>query len=221
VVNRPCVPVPGDPINSANVFRFYDAGRGLSARSDRAVGWLDRLARRERQLVLELLAPAPGMRALDAGCGAGHHARALAARGLAVTAIDFSPRMLERVRPFVDETVQANLEQLALARTFDRIVCAGVLEFVGDPARCLARLASHLAPGGRLVVMVPRRSFGGHLYRLWHRWKNAIVVHLFTAAELERAAERSGLERLACLEPFVHDLIIAWVKPVEAAPRPA
>jgi len=192
----------------ADVIQFYDDGHGAntSVTQPRFMTWL---ARRDRTLLFDLLAIAPGLTVLDAGCGAGHHARELAARGLHVTAIDRAPRMVERVRAFVASAEVADLDELALGRTFDRVLCAGVLEFVADPEASLGRLAQHLAPGGRLAVMVPRASLGGRVYRRLHR----VDFRLFTARQLDRAAASCGLALIAHAHPFVHSLVIAWERP--------
>ncbi len=50
------------------------------------------------ELVLRLLAPEPEWTALDVGCGAGTLAIPLARRTASVTAVDFSPEMLDLVR---------------------------------------------------------------------------------------------------------------------------
>jgi trans-aconitate methyltransferase len=121
--------------------------------------------------------------------------------------------MVERVRAFAAAAAVADLDELALGRTFDRVVCWGVLDFMTDPEACLARLADHVAPGGRLVVMVPRRSFAGMLYRAWQRRANAIAVHLFTAWQLDRVAAARGLALIARVHPFVHSLVLAWERP--------
>jgi hypothetical protein len=72
-------------VHKANVLAFYDAGHGANTNAvttSRVVSWL---ARRDRALLVELVAPVPGLTALDAGCGPGHHTRELVARGLRVT----------------------------------------------------------------------------------------------------------------------------------------
>ena len=48
--------------------------------------------------LLDELGSVQGMRVLDAGCGEGHLARILAARGANVTAIDVSPRLIDIAR---------------------------------------------------------------------------------------------------------------------------
>jgi SAM-dependent methyltransferase len=48
--------------------------------------------------LVEHLRPAPGARALDLGCGAGRHARQLAARGLDVTGLDLSAESIAQAR---------------------------------------------------------------------------------------------------------------------------
>lgn len=47
-----------------------------------------------RPAVTELLDPSPGERILDIACGNGNYSAFLADMGAAVTAVDFSPRMV-------------------------------------------------------------------------------------------------------------------------------
>lgn len=93
---------------------------------------------------------------LDAGCGTGRVAIRLAGQGLRVVGVDLDEGMLARARAAAPdlEWVEADLAGLQLDRTFDAAVLAGnVLIFVapGTESRVVARVASHLKPGGLLI----------------------------------------------------------------------
>jgi glycine/sarcosine N-methyltransferase len=96
---------------------------GFSADYDRFVDWSARLAA-ELPFVERQLQAMGACRVLDAACGTGMHAIALAQRGYAVAGADLSPGMVERAR---SNAAAAGLEVQfrvagfgALARTFGR-----------------------------------------------------------------------------------------------------
>jgi trans-aconitate methyltransferase len=98
-------------------------------------------------------------RIVDAGCGTGRHAAALAQAGFEVTGIDSSPELLAvaRERAPGAELVVADLRTWEPERPFDGALCRGVLnDFVEDDdrQRALAGLARMLRPGGLLVADV-------------------------------------------------------------------
>ncbi|HTV52687.1 MAG TPA: class I SAM-dependent methyltransferase [Steroidobacteraceae bacterium] len=106
----------------------------------------------------------PGMRVLDVGCGVGRWSRLLARRGAAVTGIDLSPTMVSEARRRAQEAGVAgrcrflvqDAAGLALEERFDLILSVTVLQHILDGAalrRTVRLLASHLAPGGRLVLL--------------------------------------------------------------------
>jgi SAM-dependent methyltransferase len=73
----------------------------------------------------------PGTRLLDAPCGHGRHAVALAAHGAVVTAVDLSLRALEHTRLMAHEQgteirlAQADVRELPFAEEFDVVMNAG------------------------------------------------------------------------------------------------
>ena len=94
---------------------------------------------------------------LDAGCGTGRVAVALADQGVDVVGVDLDASMLATaVRRRPDITwVQADLVSLDLGRRFDVVVMAGnVVLFTppGTEADVVAACARHLAPGGTLLA---------------------------------------------------------------------
>ena len=74
-------------------------GDGASERAARYDAWFATPLGRamdaaEARAVLDLAAPQPGERALDAGCGTGNYTRRLAERGATVIGVDADPEML-------------------------------------------------------------------------------------------------------------------------------
>ena len=125
--------------------------------------WFDHPPRRElEQFLLRL---GPGSTVLDAGCGPGHHARALADAGHDVIGIDLSAGMLAQARRRVRSVRLLRMDFQAPRfgdRTFDAIWCAAAVHHV-PRERLLAVLTGFrrvLKPGGVLGLnfQVGRRS---------------------------------------------------------------
>jgi len=103
----------------------------------------------------------PGLRVWEAGGGAGHMARRLAAAGQRVLLSDISADMLalaerelgaQRARVDIRH---ASIQTLAasMSEHFGLIVCHAVLEWLSDPHAALRQLATRLEPGGHLSLM--------------------------------------------------------------------
>jgi len=111
----------------------------------------------ERDLVLDMLAPRPGERILDAGCGTGVFTAALLAAGAAVVGLDLSSPMLARARADLAgaafHPLRGDLTRLPLAdAVFDKVLSVTALEFIADGAAAMRELFRVTRPGGRVVV---------------------------------------------------------------------
>ncbi len=110
--------------------------------------------------LVTLAAPRPGERWLDAACGPGVVARALAPRVGHVTGVDATPAMIELARREAAANGVANADfalgdvtALAAADgSFDGALSRFALHHIPLPGRVVAELARVVRPGGRVVL---------------------------------------------------------------------
>lgn len=138
----------------------------VAAHYDAWVGWEPRLKKEMPFLTASIPA---GARVLDAGCGTGAHARALAVAGYRVTGADTSAAMLVQARAAETrdaekpgaaavEWVECDISSAGALddRRFDAVLALGnVLPAFGDGDavdRGLAALVAHTGSGGVLVL---------------------------------------------------------------------
>lgn len=124
--------------------------------------------------VVELLAPQPGERILDLGCGDGQLTMRLAATGAKVTGVDASPAMVAAAQSRGAEAAQGNAESLPFPdQSFDAVFSNAVLHWVRDHDAMMSEVRRVLRPGGRFVA-----EFGGH--------GNIAAIRVALMAVLER-----------------------------------
>lgn len=111
--------------------------------------------------VLGLAGPAPGMQALDAGCGNGIYLTALRERRVNAVGCDLSPGML---RGCAHPLINADVTALPIrGSAFDVVIAAHLLDLVPDRRTAIRELRRVLAPGGTCVAVTTGR---GHLRSL-------------------------------------------------------
>lgn len=108
--------------------------------------------------VVELLAPQPGERVLDVGCGTGHLTRKIADAGAEAVGVDASAAMVAEARRNFPELrfEVADATTMRFDEPFDAIFSNAALHWVKPPEAAIERMAAAMKPGGRLVV-----EFGG------------------------------------------------------------
>jgi glycine/sarcosine N-methyltransferase len=149
---------------------FYDA---LASDYDRFVNWEGRLAH-ELPFLERLFAGHDVRHVLDAACGTGHHAIALARRGYQTMGVDLSAAMIEQAkRNAAAVGVEASFAVAgfgglaALGQTFDAVLCLGnsLPHLLTEKAlaEALSDFAAVLHPGG--LVVIQNRNFD----RVWRQ----------------------------------------------------
>jgi len=132
----------------------FDSVAYYRPRLERTLTWVDSLALPVDARVLEI------------GFGAGRTAIALAQRGLLVTGIDSSHRMVEQAAQRVARyglsarirLGEGDVHALDAADgTFDLVVALGVLPWVERPGWCVREMARVTRPGGHVIASVNNR----------------------------------------------------------------
>jgi cyclopropane fatty-acyl-phospholipid synthase-like methyltransferase len=149
-----------------------------------------------------------GLRVLDAGCGFGMETfaflAALRQRNLdyqSIDAFDLTPAMLRR---FEEEVKSRSITRVQLRQAdvlaletlpaswtnYDLILSASMLEYLPrqDLPRALAGLRARLAPNGRILLIITKKSPEAKVLIEW--WWHA---ERYTKNELLRAVEEAGL----------------------------
>ncbi len=104
--------------------------------------------------VVELLAPQPGERILDLGCGPGQLTKKISESGAQVVGVDSSPSMIGQARQNFPELrfVLEDGASLTFDSEFDAVFSNAALHWMLDPAAVVRGVAKALKPGGRFVA---------------------------------------------------------------------
>jgi trans-aconitate methyltransferase len=149
--------------------------------------------------VVELLAPLPGERILDLGCGDGVLTAKIAAAGAAVVAVDAAPDMVAAARAKGLDARVVPGQLLAFEREFDAVFSNAALHWMQPPETVIAGVARALKPGGRFVA-----EMGGH--------NNTAAIQTAFRAVLGKR----GIEALS-LSPWYFPSAAAYGAKLEAA----
>ncbi|QSB05222.1 class I SAM-dependent methyltransferase [Natronoglycomyces albus] len=133
----------------------------------------------DRPAMISLAGDVKDARILDVGCGAGHYAAALSARGATVLGVDGSESLLSHARARTGNEVELRRHDLERPfefledSTFDMVLCALVYHHVRARKQLLAEFFRVLRPGGSLLMSTTHpaadwKHFGDSYFS--HQW---------------------------------------------------
>jgi len=163
-------------------------------------GFGGELKSREKGCLVRLLSPQKDETILDAGCGSGFYAKMIRKSGARVFCVDISPAMIETVKLSGFEGETHDIQSLNLNRRFDKILCAGPLEFCRDPQKAIQNLRRHLVNGGHIVLSVLTVSFIGIAYWFYHL-SHGLRINLFSLRKIVALLNSAGLKVEAVEKP--------------------
>ncbi|MGH3102483.1 MAG: class I SAM-dependent methyltransferase [Gaiellaceae bacterium] len=148
-------------------------------------------ARNYNAWIFDRARPFLGRRVLDVGAGVGTFTALAADAGAAVTAVEPDPVLIAELERRAGarsnvEIVQGVAQDVQASGDFDSLLCFNVLEHVHDDAAALRSFREQLAPGGRLLLLVPAHPtlIGAYDRRVGHerRYAKAPLARLLEAA---------------------------------------
>jgi 2-polyprenyl-3-methyl-5-hydroxy-6-metoxy-1,4-benzoquinol methylase len=158
------------------------------------------------ETVKALIADRQHKRILDIGCGDASISLPLLHADNRLTLIDLSNTMLSRARSRVRAELIRNIEFFhgdfvcaPLTRTYDLVICVGVLAHVSSPAVVVRKIADILEPGGTVVIQVTdcrhliTRAVQANL-KLWGIATATYPLMQLCAEEVTELFTRQGLQ---------------------------
>ena len=147
------------------------------------------------QWLFDRLRPYLGLRVLDVGAGLGTFSELIAPRCDLVVALESDPVFAIALRDRFADSHRVRVvggrgrhrRSPSLPGPFDSIVCLNVLEHIRDDTAALRRFHDLLAPGGRLLLLVPSHPilYGRADRELGHERR-------YSKRLLQRVLEQSG-----------------------------
>ena len=186
---------------------FFDTGAAAfdsiySGGKSRFAAWLDRVFRWDMRArfdeTMRVCADARGLHILDAGCGSGRYAVALAKRGARVTGVDCAPEMIRLSKEYAAgegvaercRFVEGDCLSVGLPADFDIVIAIGFFDYMPDSAAYLERFK--VLCRGRLIATFPRFWTWRAPVRKLRLALSGCPVYFFTRRRVIALLRRSG-----------------------------
>jgi predicted TPR repeat methyltransferase len=158
-----------------------------------------------------------GLAILDLGCGTGLSGAAFADLKARLDGIDLSPAMIEkaRARGVYDTLTVGDIENLPATASYDLVLAADTMVYLGELAPVLGSVARALGPGGQFLFTVERADGEGFELGPKRRWRHS-ESYLRAAAQTHGFAIAGMLDCVPRMEAglAVEGLAVAFERPL-------
>ena len=162
------------------------------------------LRRRESTALFDLLGSVAGENVVDLGCGSGYYTRLALERGAKhVISIDAAASMVKNLPKQNVTGLVADATTVQLQKSYDKILCTGLLEFVSDPQAVLANARTMVVDSGVMSLLVPIENLWVAGYKIYHA-SHGITVNTFTEQSLAEIVQNHGwgIKKTCFIFPF-------------------
>ena len=149
------------------------------------------LVNKEKKIVMRKLNPKKNELILDAGCGSGLYSRIMLYSDAKPVGMDISYGMISQYNKNGMLGVMGNIESVPFKAKFDKVLCAGSLEFVNDVNKAINSFNNALKVGGMLVLLYPRLNIFGFLYFIYHK-SHGLNIKLFSNKKISKVIGNNG-----------------------------
>ena len=196
-----------------NIQEYFNAKAPYYVRKAKNILW-KAIKQREKEVIFKMLMPTAKDFILDAGCGDGYFLSAMIKKGFKVEGIDFCSQMIEEARKdgFPARVVDLE-EKIDSERVYDKIICCGVLEFCNNDIKVLMNLSDVLKLQGIIILLLPKQSFSGLLYKRFHRyWGCKEKVNLYNIERIKKMSSSCNLKIDGIVSPTPYSWAVRLVK---------
>ena len=160
----------------------------------------------EKKTILNFLGNIRNLKIADVGSGSGYYSKIIIKKKpKEIYAIDNSAEMLKQIKEKKIKKIKQNSERLTINKKFDKIICAGLLEFNINPLKTLKNINKISKNKAILVLLCPKNNLFGKLYRNFHL-NNNIKIKLFSNLEIKKLLKKSNWNILK-MDEFLFSMI--------------
>ncbi len=150
----------------------------------------------------------PGLSLLDMGCGAGYYSLQIRnIMNVEIYGVDESEAMMEAYRTQGFSGICSPIEAFVGDKKYDRILIAGVLEFVKNPEPVIAKAAGLLKEPGKIVCLIPNVGTIGVVYQWAHALQGCPTFirdhEWYSVIARRHGLDLKGLARASCLSKTI------------------
>ena len=147
----------------------------------------------EKKVVVSMIRNIENKTVLEYGAGTGFYSKLLLREKVKnLTVVDSSEEMMKNFSKTSKVTkVVSFAEKLNLNRTFDFIICLGMLEFVKDPLAVIKNFKKHSNRKTFILILVPKKNIFGWAYKYFHLI-NGNRITLFSQSKIEKLFKQEG-----------------------------
>ncbi len=145
---------------------------------------------------------------IDLASGSGFYINEIAKNNpKEICAIDFSQKMLDKIKLKKIKKINSNIEKLNLNKKFDIIFCFGLLEFCSNTNIVFQKIKDLSKNNSKIYLIFPRNNFFGLVYRFYHLI-NGLNIKLKSYKTIQNELNKNNLKIIKKYNTFLSTFVV-------------